>query len=87
MAFSWSRRAAVLLLGLVELGQQFLGVAVVVGDGVRVLDVEVVAAGLHLLGGDLPGDFGVSSRPLRFAPPHQSTQACRCSTRIGLVIE
>ena len=30
---------------------------------------------------------GVSARPLRFFPPHQSMQPCKCSKRIGLVIE
>ena len=30
---------------------------------------------------------GVSSRPTRVAPPHQSMQPCRCSKRIGFVIE
>ena len=46
-----------------QVGKQVLRVAVVVGDGVRVLDVEVVAARLHLVGGDLPGDLGSPRGP------------------------
>ena len=59
-----------LALGLVEFGQQFHGVAVVVRDGVRVLEVEVIAARLHLIGSDPPCDFIFHPAPsLRTAPP------------------
>ena len=59
-----------LLFRLVELGQQFLRIAVIVGDGVRVLEVEVVAARVHLLGGDAPRDFILSpALAFRAAPP------------------
>ena len=44
IAFNWSRSDAVSALRGAQLRQQFLGVAVVVLGGVRVFDVEVVAA-------------------------------------------
>ena len=59
-----------LILGLIEFGQQFLGVAVVVRDGVRILEVEVIAARLHLVGGDLPCNFAFHPPfALRTSPP------------------
>ena len=54
IAFNWSRKLAVSASAAFRLCQQLLRVAVVVGHRVRVLDVEVVAARLHLLGRDLP---------------------------------
>ena len=57
MALSWSRNLAVCFLGLVQLGQEFFGVAVIVGDDVRVFEIEIVVARLHFIDGDFPGDF------------------------------
>ena len=90
MALSWSRRVAVRFSASFELGQQFLGVAVVVCHGVRVLEVEVVAAGLHLVGRDLPGDFGfLAALALRPAPPLdaglQVLDADRLGHRVGFL--
>ena len=46
-----------LLLRLVEPGEQLLRVAVLVRDGVGILEIEVVAARLHLVRSDAPGDI------------------------------
>lgn len=55
---------------MLQPGQQFLRVAVVVRDGVWVLAVEVVVAGLDLVESDLPGDLGLlAPRALGSAPP------------------
>ena len=86
IAFNWSRRLAVSASAALSFGQQFLRVAVVVGHRVRVLDVEVVAARLHLLGRHLPRLRRLLAA-FALRPPHQSMQPCRCSKRIGFVIE
>ena len=58
------------LFGLLQAGQQLFGVAVVVGDGVRVLEVQVVPARFYLFGGDAPGDFAFDAAfAFRAAPP------------------
>jgi hypothetical protein len=74
------------LLGLVEGFQQFLGVAMVVGDDVGVFEIEVVGAGFDFVGGDLPGDVGfLAPFALGAAPP--VAQGLKCSTRMGRVME
>ena len=70
---------------LLQLGQQLGGVAVVLLDGVWVLEIEVVVAGLDLVDRDLPGDF-IS---LALLPPVdtglQVLEADRLGHRIGLL--
>lgn len=43
--------------GLVQLCQEFFGVAVIVGNNVRVFEIEIVVARLHFIDGDFPRNF------------------------------
>ena len=86
IAFKRSRKAAGFGLGGSQFLQQFLRVAVVVVLHVRVLDVEVVATRLDLVGRHLPGALRLLPA-LTVRPPHQSMQPCKCSSRIGRVME
>jgi len=78
------------LLGRIELLEKLPGIAVVVFHGVRVLEVEVVGAGLHVVGRDLPRDFRFLAPPaLRPAPPFDAgievLEANRLGHRVGLL--
>ena len=68
-------------LAFLQIGEQLGGVAVVLLDGVWVLEIEVVVAGFDLVDRDLPGDF-VS---FAFLPPVDA--GVQVFERIGLVIE
>ena len=53
-----------------KVGQQRVRVAVIVGNAVRVPDVEIVAARLHLLSGDTPRLRRLlAALPILAAPP------------------
>lgn len=74
------------LFGRLKFLQQFFRIAMIVGDCMWILDIEVIATGFHFIGCHFPGDIRfLPSFPLRSS--HQSMQGFKCSKRMGFVIE
>jgi len=73
-----------LRLGRNQAREELFGVAVVVRHRVRILDVEVVPALLHILGADFPGQGSfLTALALRAAPPADAALQVLKANRLG----